>query len=420
MGREAALTKFYRIGVKRSRPTFWFHASLKRTGQRSPYVARFTRSYLLLSKRLSSPYSLETKTYPPETLMISEVLKKLLPGVKENVSLADYTTFKIGGPADFFYTAKTEKDLLGAIRAARHSGIPFFILGRGSNVLFDDEGFRGLVVRNLVSGLKIVRRFKPRHAAFAKSDAHYHPADEKKYLQFADLDYVQEPFDTEVEVFSGNSLQHLVQWSLENNLTGLQWFAGIPGSVGGGVVYNVHGGTKLLADYLKNITLIDSAGRRKKIRLEKNREQKKSFAYDQSFLQKEKSVILKITLWLSHGDVARARQVYQEWWQRKLKVQPQTRVAGSIFRNFSLNTAKKAGAPTGSAGWFIDQCGFKGERVGGVQVSEKHANFFVNLGGATANDVKKLISLVKKSVKKRFGVTLREEILILGPGEKVF
>ena len=116
----------------------------------------------------------------------------------------------------------------------------------------------------------------------------------------------------------------------------------------------------------------------------------------------------------------RAKKVYQEWWQRKLQVQPQTNCAGSIFRNLSQRTTQRVGSPTPSAGWFIDQAGFKGQRLGGVQVSEKHANFIVNLGSGTAEDVQKLIKLVKKRVKNKFGVQLREEILILPASPSVF
>lgn len=340
--------------------------------------------------------------------MVDEEIKKLLPGVRQNVLLSDYTTFRIGGPADFFYEAKNQEQLVSSIKAARQAGLPFFILGRGSNVLFDDKGFKGLVIRNFVAGIKIVKSFKTRSKIVKKSDAHYAPAQPQKYLQFSDLDYSQEPFDAEIEVSSGVSLQHLVQWSLENGLTGLQWFAGIPGSVGGGVVYNIHGGTKLFSDYVKDITVLDEKNKIRKIK-----KTKVGFAYDKSFFQKKKLIILKVNLFLSRGDLERAKFVYREWWQRKLKVQPQTNCAGSVFRNFSKEVAEKAGAPTPSAAWFVEQAGFKGKKVGGAQVSEKHANFIVNLGSGRARDVKNLIAAIKKAVKKKFKVELKEEILMV-------
>lgn len=344
---------------------------------------------------------------PPKMKIQKNDLKKFLPGVRENVWLKDYTTFRIGGPADFFYEAKTEKELIKAIRATRKAKTPFFILGRGSNILFDDKGFRGLVIRNFVAGIKVSKTLKTKIKAEKGGDAHYRPADPQKYLQFSDLDYPQEPFDTEVEVSSGVSLQHLIQWALENKLTGLQWFAGIPGSVGGGVVYNIHGGNKLFSNYIKEITVLDE-----KNKIQKIKRDKAGFTYDKSFFQKEKLIILKITLSLSQGDLIRANYVYKEWRQRKLKVQPQTNCAGSVFKNFSKEIADKIGAPTSAAGWFIDQAGLKGRKLGGVQVSGKHANFIVNLGNGTAQDVKNLIKLIKKAVKKKFRVELKEEILL--------
>lgn len=335
-------------------------------------------------------------------------LKKLLPGVRQNVLLKDYTTFRIGGPADFFYEAKNEKEFLKAIIVCRKYKIPFFVLGRGSNILFSDEGFKNLVIRNMVSGVRVAKKLKRSVKKQKTGDSHYLPADPKKYLQFSDLDYQQEPFDTELEVFSGTSLQYLIRWALEKKFCGLQWFAGIPGSVGGAVVYNIHGGTKLFGDYVKEITVIDKNNRIRKI---KNKDM--GFTYDFSRIQKEKEIVLKATLLLSHGDIDRARFVYKEWWKRKLKIQPQTNCPGSIFKNFSQRVSEKVGAPTTGAGWFIDQTGLKGKRVGGVKVSEKHANFIVNLGKGKAKDVRKLIKIIKEKVKKKFGLALREEIVIM-------
>ncbi len=331
-----------------------------------------------------------------------------LKGLRENVLLKDYATFRIGGPADFFYEAKTEKNLIKAIKASRRLEIPFFILGRGSNILFDDKGFRGLVIRNLINSIKIVKNLKIKTHIKNIDNARYQPADPKKYLQFSDLDYQQEPFDTEVEVSAGAPMQYLIQQTLEKGLTGLQWFAGIPGSVGGGAVYNIHGGTKFFGDYVKDITIIDKDNRVRKI---KNKEL--DFAYDFSNIQKEKQIVLKATILLSHGDIEKARYVYREWLKRKLKVQPRINCPGSIFQNFSKIQAKKVGAPTSSAGWFIDQAGLKGKIIGGVQVSEKHANFIINLGNGTSADVKKLIKIIKEKVKKKFKLNLKEEIVIV-------
>ncbi len=341
--------------------------------------------------------------------MDSILFKKFLPSIRKNVLLRDYTTFRIGGPADFFYEAKTEKNLIKAVKTAKILKMPYFILGNGSNILFSDKGFRGLVIRNLVSGARIIKHFREgKNEKREISRACYIPVDQKKYLQFSDLDYPQEPFDTEIQVCSGAPLPQLIQWSLKKNLCGLQWFAGIPGSVGGAVVCNVHGGTKLFSDYIEEITVLDKDNKIKKIR-----KSKAGFAYDFSRFQKEESVILKVNIFLSRGDIKRANLVYEKWRQRKLKVQPQTNCPGSVFKNFSESVVRKRKFPTTAAGWFIDQCGLKGKTVGGVEVSEKHANFFVNFDHGTAEDVKKLIRIAKKSVKNEFNLDLEEEIMVL-------
>jgi UDP-N-acetylmuramate dehydrogenase len=340
---------------------------------------------------------------------LSLLKKKLGKRVKVNEPLKGHTTFHIGGPADLFYEAKTEGELIKAVKEARELKVPFFILGSGSNILVTDKGFRGLVIKNTVSGMRIVKKFKEPKRGFQASSARYRAAEPLRYLKFSDLDYPGEPFDTEIEVLSGTSLQALIQWSFKNKLTGLQWFAGIPGTVGGAVIYNIHGGTRLFSNYVLRLEALDSKNRLKEI---KKTEIK--FDYDFSDIVEKDLLILKVNLLLSRGDFAKAKHVYQEWLRRKKEIQPQKNSAGSIFKNFPEKTAKKLGAPTPAAGWFIDQCHLKGERVGEAQISEKHANYIVNLGQASCQDVLKLISLSKKRVKAKFGIELEEEIKRVG------
>lgn len=329
--------------------------------------------------------------------------------VKLNELMAKHTTFGIGGPADLFYEAKTKEELIKAVKSARELKIPFFILGSGSNILVSDKGLRGLVIKNSVSGMKVVKRLKKPRRALQVASARFQTADPQKYLKFSDLDYPDEPFDTEIEVFSGTPLQSLIQWSFKNKLTGLQWFAGIPGTVGGAVIYNIHGGTRLFSNYVQSLEVLDKNNRLREI---KKAEIK--FDYDFSDITKRDLLILKVNLLLSRGNLAKAKHVYQEWVRRKTKVQPQHNCPGSIFKNFPEEIAKKLGAPTPAAGWFIDQCGLKGKKIGEAQISPKHANFIVNKGAAKASDVVQLIKLAKKEVKKKFGIKLEEEICLIG------
>lgn len=339
---------------------------------------------------------------------LSFLKKKLGERVRFNEPLGRYTTFKIGGPADLFYEANTEKELIKAVKSARKLKIPLFILGSGSNVLFSDKGLRGLVVKNSVSGMKIVKKLKKPKSSFQISSARYQTAHPQKYLKFSDLDYPDEPLDTEVEVFSGTPLQSLIQWSFKNELTGLQWFAGIPGTAGGAVVYNIHGGTRLFSNYVQGLEVLDKNNQPKEVRKTEIK-----FDYDFSDIAGKDLLILKVNLLLSRGNLAKAERVYQEWLRRKTKVQPQKNCPGSIFKNFPEEIARKLGAPTPAAGWFIDQCGLKGQRIGNAQISPKHANFIVNLGGASCLDVLELISLAKSKVKSKFGIELEEEIQII-------
>jgi UDP-N-acetylmuramate dehydrogenase len=329
--------------------------------------------------------------------------------IQTNIPLASYTTFKIGGPAKYFYCAKNIKNLIKVIKIARRKKILFFILGCGSNILVSDEGFNGLVIKNEILETKIVKTLKQNINFQQKLDARYFPAHPDKYLQFSDLDYQTEPFDTEVEVSAGMPLQSFIQWTFKNKLTGLQWFAGIPGSIGGAIICNIHGGAKLFSDYISEIVVLDKNNRIKKI---KKKDVK--FAYDFSGLKKEELIILKVKIFLSHGDIKRAKSVYQEWFKRKLKIQLQINCPGSIFKNFSLKITRKIGVPTSSAGWFIDQCELKGKKIGGAMVSKNHANFIINTGHGKAKDVIMLISLIKQKVRDKFNIQLQEEIQYIG------
>lgn len=338
---------------------------------------------------------------------IIEVLGK--ERIKSNEPLAKHTTFKIGGPADLFYEAKTEEELIRIIRIIREAGVPYFILGNGSNLLVSDKGFRGLVIKNSVSGIRIIGESRKPVSFHQVVSARHFAVHPEKYLKLSDLDYPDEPLNTEIEVFSGTLLQILIKWCLDNGMTGLQWFAGIPASVGGAIVHNCHGGKKLISSYLKKIKVLDMENNIKEIKKEEIK-----FNYDFSDIPQKGLLILRAYMLLAKGDIKKARYVYKEWLKRKLRLQPQKKCPGSIFENVPEKLAEHVGAPTLAAGWFIDQCGLKGKKIGKAQISEKHANFIINLGRAKAADVVALIELVRQKVKEKFGIELKEEIVRLG------
>jgi UDP-N-acetylmuramate dehydrogenase len=291
-------------------------------------------------------------------------IKKLLPGVRKNVLLNSYSTFKIGGRAKYFFVATKKEDLIKAINTAKKIKSPFFILGQGSNLLISDKGFIGFVVRLQVTGYRL------------KGNTIYAEA--------------------------GVLLSRLVSLALENNLTGLEWAVGIPGTVGGAINGNAGAFGQSMAEMVKEVEVYDV--KNKKVRNLKNKNCK--FSYRESIFKNNKDlIIISANLRLKKGNKGKIKQKIKEYLKQRIKTQPlKLPSIGSIFKN-----------PEGLfAGELIEKCGLKGKRIGDVKISEKHANFIINLGKGKAKEVRKLITFIKKKVKERFGITLEEEIQYLG------
>ena len=309
-------------------------------------------------------------------------IQKLLPGLKKNVSLKNYTTFKIGGPAKYFFETKNKKDLIKAILVAKSKKLPFFILGGGSNLLVSDEGFRGLVIKILFS---------------------------KSYF-----------LNSQISAEAGTILAELLSATLNTGLTGLEWAAGIPGTVGGAIYGNAGAFKKSMKDITKTVTVLEIKNQKSNIKNLRNKDCK--FCYRNSiFKQKKNLIILSATLQLKKGNKLKIEKRIKEYLNYRKETQPLNfPSAGSVFKNpknFSageLGEEDKSSSLSFAAARLIEECGLKGKRIGNVKISEKHANFIVNLGGGKAKDVKKLINLAKKKVKEKFGITLEEEICYLG------
>ena len=293
--------------------------------------------------------------------------------LKRNEPLAQYTTFKIGGPADLFYAATSVDDLAGAVTAARDFGIAYFVLGLGANILVGDKGFRGLVIRNTSS-----------------------------HLKFLD--------DGKVWVESGAVVAKLIPQAVERGLSGLEHYVGIPSTVGGAVWQNLHflspaparERTMFIAEVFESAELLTHDGNRRTV----DRDYMQ-LGYDTSSLHKQRDIALAVTFQLERGDKAVMHRIMQEnlsWRGGKhpwLEYHPS---AGSIFK-------KIEGV---GAGRLIDQVGLKGFRHGDAQISHIHANIMVNLGKATAKNVRELIALAQDKVKEQFGQQLEVEIGFIG------
>jgi len=296
-------------------------------------------------------------------------VKELLPEVKENISLAQYTTFRIGGDARYFFVAKTKNDLIGAVKAAQKNNSPFFILGGGSNLLVSDEGFEGLVIKIQNTKYKIQNN--------------------KIYAE------------------AGTPLSVLVNGAIKNNLTGLEWAAGIPGTVGGAIYGNSGTREGDMKDVVESVEVFDTQALRTKRLSNKDCR----FQYrNSSFKDKKNLVIISAVLKLKKGNKEIIKEKIKEIISRRQKSQPWNfPSAGSIFKN----------PPGFFAAELIERCGLKGKKIGNVKISERHANFIVNLGEGKEKDVKKIIKLAKIKIKKKFGVNLEEEVVFIPPRKNV-
>ncbi|MFH0814699.1 MAG: UDP-N-acetylmuramate dehydrogenase [Candidatus Falkowbacteria bacterium] len=311
--------------------------------------------------------------------------------IKQNESLVKYTTFKIGGPAKFFVEVNTAEELVEAVKWTRRrqvSGVAsnekFFVIGGGSNLLVDDKGFDGLVIR--LNG---------------------------KAVEIA---------DNEVKVFAGVSLSAMIRKTIEAGLAGLEFAANIPGAVAGAVRGNAGAYGRGVGDFVEKVEalFVDT------MEIKTLTHDECEFSYrDSLFKKKDGIIILNIEFRLPKTDVdadETLKQIQQEWTARQAKQPLEYPSAGCAFVN--IEAAKLTNEQRATlkhlivdgkiaAGCLIEKSGLKGKRIGGAQISEKHANFIVNVDNAKAADVGALIELVKATVQSKFGIVLAAEIQYL-------
>ena len=287
--------------------------------------------------------------------------------------IAPYTTFRIGGPADLFYSTRTADDLATAVLAARELHIPYFVLGLGANILVGDKGFRGIVIRNHAS-----------HFTFSESGL--------------------------LRVESGAVMGELIPEAVERGWSGLEHYVGIPSTVGGAVWQNLHflepeperKRTMFIAEVFHSCDLLTEEGDRTTVGADYMK-----FGYDTSVLHDRDDIALAVTFQLEPGDTGTMHRIMQEnlsWRGARhpwLQFHPS---AGSVFKKIEGM----------GAGRLIDQCGLKGHRHGNAQISHIHANIIVNLGDATARDVRELITIAQDAVERKFSVRLEPEIGFIG------
>lgn len=293
---------------------------------------------------------------------IYKKLKTRLPGIKENEILAPFTSFKIGGPAKYFFAAQDNNAAIKAISVSRELELPFFILGNGSNILIADKGFDGLVI-------KMENRTVTIHG-------------------------------TELVAESGAMLQKVIRDSITKSLTGLEFLMGIPGTIGGGVAGNVGTPTDWIGEKIKEVCVLNAVSEVTVIPRSQC-----DFSYRFSrFKYDDKEIILSATFGLEKSSQSDIQKKVQDYLSKRSHQPTRYPCAGSIFKN-----------PEGKKSWqLIEEVGLRGKQIGGAKVSDEHANFIINTGRAKAEDVVILISYIKQQVRDQLGYQLQEEIKYIG------
>jgi len=260
-----------------------------------------------------------------------------------------------------------------------------------------------LVIRNLTSGIEVIDQVK----AFAGKKVTPRFELVQPDSELISLTYDESRFPPVlVKLDSGVYLPKAIFQLIAQGVTGLEWFAGIPATVGGASYINLHGAAKFWSDYLVGAEILDSAAVVKIVAADYF-----NYDYDQSSLQTSADLVLAATLQLRRGPKELALKI-AKFWQGKKSHQPQ-RSLGCIFQNLSLAEQKRLGLPTPSIGYLIDKLlGLKGVKIGQAWIPEKHAGFVENLGGAKAQDVLALIDLVKKQAKNKLDLDLKLEIVL--------
>jgi UDP-N-acetylmuramate dehydrogenase len=341
-------------------------------------------------------------------------LAKIFAAVKIDEPLALHTTLGVGGPAARLVTATTAEQLQNGIRLAHAHNVSVFVLGWGSNLIVSDRGFPGLVIKNRARNWQVVQESASATTPTAPPiPARLKPAHEG-YYQIDDLLYSEEEAPSvSVQVESGAKIDTLMKALFKQGITGLQWFAGIPATIGGAIYMNMHGGYHFFGDVVQQALLFDPQATNTDGGFKQVDQAYFQFDYDYSILQKTKETVLWAQLKLFRGDVQRAQATAREWARRKA-LQPQ-RSAGCIFRNLSPEEQKRLNLPTPSIGYLVEHVlKLKGVRRGDAIISPRHAAFIENLGNARAEEIKALIDLVAEKAKTELELELHEEIEYLG------
>ncbi len=298
-------------------------------------------------------------------------LNEMLDGrVQNDVILAPFTSFGIGGAARYFFVASTPTDIVRAVRAARQTGLKFFVLGGGSNILFDDAGYTGLVIKDETDKFRL------------KGEV--------------------------VSALSGAILDKMVDATVEAGLGGLEYAAGIRGTIGGAVYGNAGAFGHAINEILKSAVIYTGDDKIEIVDTDYFQ-----FEYRKSRLSESGDIVLSVKLQMHHEDKARLTEIVNERRRfRKERHPVGLGSAGSVFKNLRSLEDPSGVTP---AGKILEDAGVRGMSVGQAAVFEKHCNIVVNRGKATSTDVKQLVRMMGDAVKEKFGMDLQREIMYIDP-----
>ena len=306
--------------------------------------------------------------------------------IQKNIILSKYTTFQIGGAAKEFVVVKNKEELIEAISHAKEKNEEFVVLGGGSNVLINDKGFNGLVIKLHIAGYKL--------------------------------------HDNIIECEAGMMLSELINLAAENKLSGLEWAMGVPGTLGGAIRGNAGAYGSNISSIVETVEVFEINNNQ----ISNFKSQDCDFSYRNSVFKKDKNLIIisaKLKFEKKNKDEIIAKM--KETNEKRVKRIPQgwKGSAGSFFENptvenqdliaeFEKETGVKVSDKKIPAGWLIERAGLSGKKIGDVVVSETNCNFILNTGNGTAEQVIILSSLIKQKVRGEFGVQLKEEVRMIG------
>lgn len=314
--------------------------------------------------------------------MIPRALARI-DGVREAEPLARHTTIGIGGPADAYVAVTAPEQLAAVLALCRESATPVFILGSGSNIVAGDRGIRGLVVENKTQEMTGIGPFSGP------------PTPSSQQLS---------PGRSLIRVAAGASFALVSRQLAFGGLEGMEWACGIPGTIGGAVVYNAGAYGGCLADVLQRIAVWDARDGERVIEAEELGLVYRGSAFTRGLMRDRVVLWAEFALWPGDATVLRARVA--DYDARRLRAQPRGRNAGSFFKN-----------PPEQPAWkLLDTAGLRGQRIGGAMFSEKHCNFLINAGDASAADVAALKGLAQRRVRETCGIELKQEVSFVGEG----